>query len=99
MYAVLCRYVDLFAPSLQWLPWPPLPGALRFSTFAGVESEEVGLSPCLRPLAQTARPVFPQAAFLYGRRAGVRSIVMPGTRLIRRMSPSSVTSRRVGYLR
>src|SRR5215467_8016287 len=64
-----------------------------------VESEEVELSPCLRPLAQTARAVFPQAAFLYGRRAGVRSIVMPGTRLIKRMSPISVTSRRVGYLR
>src|SRR3954470_4895976 len=33
-----------------------------------VESEEVGLSPFLRPLAQTARAVFPQAAFLCGRR-------------------------------
>src|SRR4051794_29442885 len=32
-----------------------------------VESEEVGLSPFLRPLAQTARAVFPQAAFLCGR--------------------------------
>ena len=92
----------------------PAPGAcflvLRGSTprnnflhliprFIAVESEEVELSPCLRPLAQTARAVFPQAAFLYGRRAGVRSIVMPGTRLIKRMSPISVTSRRVGYLR
>ena len=70
-----------------------------FAGFSAVESEEVELSPCLRPLAQTARAVFPQAAFLYGRRAGVRSIVMPGTRLIKRMSPSSITSRRVGYLR
>jgi hypothetical protein len=34
-----------------------------------------------------------KAAFLYGRHAGVRSIVMPGTRLIRRMSPSSVRTR------
>src|SRR3954470_19008201 len=32
-----------------------------------VEWEEVGLSPFLRPLAQTARAVFPQAAFLCGR--------------------------------
>jgi len=31
-----------------------------------VESEEVGLSPCLRPLAQTAHAVFQQAAFLCG---------------------------------
>jgi hypothetical protein len=99
VYVALRRCVYLFAPSLQWVRWPPLSGALPFPTFAGVESEEVGLSPCLRPLAQTARAVFPQAAFLYGRRAGVRSVVMPGTRLIKRMSPSSVTSRRVGYLR
>jgi hypothetical protein len=41
-----------------------------------VESEQVELSPCLRPLAQMARAVFPQAAFLYGRRAGVSSIVL-----------------------
>jgi hypothetical protein len=62
-----------------------------------VESEEVELSPCLGPLAQTARAVFPQAAFLYGRRRDVRSIVMPGTRLFKRMSPISATSRRVGH--
>ena len=37
-------------------------------TILTVESEEVGLSPFLRPLAQTARAVFPQAAFLCGRR-------------------------------
>ena len=36
-------------------------------TAAHVESEEVGLSPFLRPLAQTARAVFPQAAFLCDR--------------------------------
>jgi hypothetical protein len=23
------------APSLQWIPWPPLARALRFSTFVG----------------------------------------------------------------
>ena len=34
---------------------------------APVKSEEVGLSPFLRPLAQTARAVFPQAAFLCDR--------------------------------
>jgi hypothetical protein len=33
-----------------------------------VESGEVGPSPCLRPLAQTAHAVFPQAAFLCGSR-------------------------------
>ena len=42
-----------------------------FVGFPAVESGEVGLSPCLRPLAQTARAVFPQAAFLCGRRCGV----------------------------
>src|SRR3954467_4026446 len=40
----------------------------RKEGIAPVESEEVGLSPFLRPLAQTARAVFPQAAFLCGRR-------------------------------
>jgi hypothetical protein len=29
------RYVRLFPPSLQWVPWPPLAGALRFPTFVG----------------------------------------------------------------
>src|SRR6202790_4501768 len=29
------RYVRLFPPSLQWVPWPPLAGALRFPTFIG----------------------------------------------------------------
>ena len=60
--------------------WPAFPSApaLRstnsadgrpslFAGFAAVESEEVGLSPFLRPLAQTARAVFPQAAFLCDR--------------------------------
>jgi hypothetical protein len=27
--------VFLFPPSLQWVPWPPLAGALRVATFAG----------------------------------------------------------------
>jgi hypothetical protein len=26
-------------PSLQWVPWPPLAGALRFPTFVGLGSE------------------------------------------------------------
>src|SRR5262245_61776852 len=75
--------------------------ACRFHVraFITVESEEVGLSPCLRPLAQTARAVFPQAAFLYGRRAGVRSIVMPGTRLIRRISLSITSHSLTGAFR
>jgi len=29
------RFVFLFPPSLQWVPWPPLAGALRFPTFIG----------------------------------------------------------------
>ena len=29
------RFVFLFPPSLQWVPWPPLTGALRFPTFTG----------------------------------------------------------------
>jgi hypothetical protein len=29
------RYVHLFPPSLQWVPWPLLAEALRFPTFAG----------------------------------------------------------------
>ena len=44
------------------------------------KSGEVELSPCLRPLAQTARAVFPQAAFLCGRHCGVDDGLMPGTR-------------------
>jgi catechol 2,3-dioxygenase-like lactoylglutathione lyase family enzyme len=35
VHAALHRYIDLFIPSLQWIPWPPLAGALRFSTFIG----------------------------------------------------------------
>jgi len=31
----LRRYIDLLVPSLQWIPWPLLAGALRFSTFIG----------------------------------------------------------------
>jgi hypothetical protein len=29
------RYVHLFPPSLQWVPWPLLAEALRFPTFLG----------------------------------------------------------------
>src|SRR3954471_4151640 len=43
------------------------PGPFALTPFLSVESEEVGLSPFLRPLAQTARAVFPQAAFLCDR--------------------------------
>src|SRR5580704_9030174 len=32
-YVSFNRYVRLFSPSLQWVPWPPLAGALRFPTF------------------------------------------------------------------
>ena len=29
------RFVHLFPPSLQWVPWPLLAEALRFTTFIG----------------------------------------------------------------
>jgi hypothetical protein len=54
--------------------------AVLFAGFVAVESGEVELAPCLRPLAQTARAVFPQAAFLCGRQCGVEDGLMPGTR-------------------
>ena len=34
-YVSFNRYVTLFPPSLQWIPWPLLSEALRFSTFTG----------------------------------------------------------------
>src|SRR5438045_3204528 len=35
VHVALHRYIDLFIPSLQWIPWPPPARALRFSTFIG----------------------------------------------------------------
>ena len=35
MYVAPHRYVSLFTPSLQWVPWPLLTEALRFPTFVG----------------------------------------------------------------
>jgi len=35
VYVAPHRHVYLFAPSLRWMPWPPLAGALRFTTFIG----------------------------------------------------------------
>src|SRR5262252_7295560 len=52
--------------------------ATLFAGFAAVESGEVERTPCLCPLAQTARAVFPQAAFLCGRHCGVEDALMPG---------------------
>src|SRR6266571_5615100 len=51
-----------------------------FAGFPAVESGEVERTPCLCPLAQTARAVFPQAAFLCGRHCGVEDELMPGAR-------------------
>src|SRR5215831_10082594 len=51
-----------------------------FAGFTAVESGEVELVLCLCPLAQTARAVFPQAAFLCGRHCGVEDALMPGAR-------------------
>src|SRR5215467_4975920 len=42
------RFVRLLPPSLQWVPWPPVSGALRFPTFVGVGSEEARLRAGLR---------------------------------------------------
>jgi hypothetical protein len=49
-YVALRRCVYLFAPSLQWVPWPPLSGALRFPTFAGTMSSY----DCSLPLPATS---------------------------------------------
>ena len=73
-----------FAPPTPLRPPPQTPpqGAF-FALFAGfiaVESGEVERTPCLCPLAQTARAVFPQAAFLCGRHCGVEDALMPGAR-------------------
>ena len=43
------RYVHLFPPSLQWVPWPLFSDALRFPTFTGVGSEEARFRASLRP--------------------------------------------------
>ncbi len=43
------RFVRLFPPSLQWVPWPLLSEALRFPTFTGVGSEEARFRASLRP--------------------------------------------------
>ena len=75
---------------LCWLAFPLVPAlgstgsaadcSALFAGFAAVESGEVERTPCLCPLAQTARAVFPQAAFLCGRHCGVEDALMPGAR-------------------
>jgi hypothetical protein len=75
---------------LCWLAFPLAPalgstgsaavGTALFVGFPAVESGEVERTPCLCPLAQTARAVFPQAAFLCGRHCGIEDGLMPGTR-------------------
>jgi len=35
VHVVPHQYIFLFIPSLRWIPWPPLAGALRFSNFNG----------------------------------------------------------------
>lgn len=72
------------------------PNAPEKRDILGVESGEVELAPCLRPLAQTARAVFPQAAFLFGRFTARKAGLIPGMRWISRTSPKSVTKREVG---
>ena len=44
-YVSFARYIRLGNPSLQWVPWPPLAGALRFSTFLGT----IGFYDCAIP--------------------------------------------------
>src|SRR5215471_16135168 len=64
---VLCWSAFPLAPALGSTASATGSPAL-FGGFTAVESGEVELSPCLRPLAQTARAVVPQAAFLCGSR-------------------------------
>ena len=40
------RYIRSATPSLQWVPWPPLAGALRFPTFTGT----MGFYDCSRSI-------------------------------------------------
>src|SRR3954454_24445508 len=94
--SVLCRPAFLLVPPLPSADSAAACAAL-FAGFAGVESGEVGLTPCLRPLAQTARAVFPQAAFLRGRSDERGREAIPGTRWISRTRPKSFTRREVGY--
>src|SRR5580692_6730207 len=59
------RFVRLLPPSLQWVPWPPVSGALRFPTFVGVGSEVAHrVTQCWPPsAAQTVHADFPHTAF------------------------------------
>src|SRR5215813_4922741 len=76
---VLCWLTFPLAPALRSTGSAAV-GTALFVGFAAVESGEVELAPCLCPLAQTARAVFPQAAFLCGRHCGVEDALMPGAR-------------------
>ena len=40
------RYIRSATPSLQWVPWPPLAGALRSPTFTGT----MGFYDCSRSI-------------------------------------------------
>src|SRR5437763_15535335 len=58
-----------FALATELLPLPVGSGSQLNNAAPSIQlhyRERWGLSPCLRPLAQTARAVFPQAAFLCG---------------------------------
>jgi hypothetical protein len=52
-------------PSLQWVPWPPLAGALRFPTFVGLGSEVAHrVSPALTTVRRSNRACrFPAHGF------------------------------------
>jgi hypothetical protein len=50
VYVAPHRYVSLFTPSLQWVPWPLLTEALRFPTFVGT----MGSYDCCRPFPATS---------------------------------------------
>jgi hypothetical protein len=67
---VLCWFAFPLAPALRSTGSAAV-GTALFVGFPAVESGEVERTPCLCPLAQTARAVFPQAAFLCGRHCGV----------------------------
>ena len=94
-YVALHRYVYLFAPSLQWVPWPLLSEALRFPAFIGVGSEEAPNEE-LASVRRTNRTYgFPVSGF-HERAFAICSEGMSETRLA---SLNSVRNRLVGYSR
>ena len=57
-------------PSLQWVPWPPLAGALRFPTFVGTigfyDCSRSIRNPSGRPLESRTSPLGRKSGALFG---------------------------------